>query len=594
MFSGQSKILFLLFVLFSLYSFSSSERSAPAAVLDHYKVCLDSLQNAIAEFGKEAPVATHERMKQLFVSARLQYKKIEFIIEYHYPSTALKLNGPVLLESEPSEPNEPEHPTGFQVLEEHVYEDLDDNTRAEIIYELSNIDSRIKRLYTLLPELELTESNILDAVRLNIFRLITKGITGFDSPVALNSMEEALSTILSTKEFLSFFSEAEPVLASLDRAASFIYRTRSDFDTFNRAVFIEKYINPVCTSLHVYQSENNITFINRHRAITPGARTLFDTNAFDPLFYAPSGTGAATAEQIALGEKLFSEPLLSVNNKRSCRSCHVPEKAFTDGLTLNETITGNQKLLRNTPTLLNAALQPALFYDSRISFLEDQAHDVISNRQEMGGLFESIIAQLQKDKHYRKAFAGAYPGKEISADNIKTALAAYVRSLTTMNSKFDQYMRGNIKAMSEDEVQGFNLFMGKAKCGTCHFMPLFSGTVPPLFDKMESEVLGIPASADTLHPLQDTDAGKYVLYHIPHQRYSFKTTTVRNAALTAPYMHNGVFNTLEEVLRFYNRGGGAGLGFDLPNQTLPADKLNLNEKEQRQVILFIRALSDIQ
>jgi cytochrome c peroxidase len=591
-FKGQTKVLFLLFALFIIYSFSSSEKSTPGAVLDQYKVCLDSLQNVITAFQEEAPVASHDRMKQLFVSARLQYKKIEFLVEYHYPANALKLNGPVLPESEPSEPNEPEHPTGFQVLEEHVYDELDENTRSGIIYELSNIDGRLKRLYALLPELELTESNILDAVRLNIFRLITKGITGFDSPVALNSIQEALTTLQSAREFLSFFPAPDTMLQNIDNAAFYIHGTGYHFDTFNRAVFIEKYMNPVCISLHDYQTGNNISFTSRSRAIFPAARTLFDKDAFDPLFYAPSGTVAATAGQIALGQKLFGEPLLSVNNKRSCRSCHVPEKAFTDGLTLNETITGNKKLLRNTPSLLNAALQPVLFYDSHMAFLEDQAHDVISNRQEMGGMFEIIQTQFQKDKVYRDAFAAVYPGKAVSADNIKAALAAYVRSLTSMNSRFDEYMRGDVKAMSEDEVQGFNLFMGKAKCGTCHFMPLFSGTVPPLFDKMESEVLGVPASADTLQPVQDTDPGKYLLYNIPHQRFSFKTTTVRNAARTAPYMHNGVFNTLEEVILFYNHGGGAGLGFDLPNQTLPPDKLHLDMKEQNQIIAFIGALSD--
>ncbi|HEX8460159.1 MAG TPA: cytochrome c peroxidase [Segetibacter sp.] len=594
-FNKQFKVLFLLagiFFMFGFFSFNTPKRETHLTVLDFYKKNLDSLNNTIIQFEKDAPTATNDRMKQLFLEARLHYKKIEFIVEYHYPSSAQKLNGPVLIESEPSEPNEPQHPSGFQVLEESVYDVLNDETRKEIIYELSNINNRINRLYTLLPELELSESNILDALKLNLYRLITKGITGFDSPVALKSIDEAAATLQSAREILSLFAGADPAVVTIEHALFFIKESGNSFNEFNRAIFVAKNINLVCKTIYAYQVSSNIPFTNQRRAIAVTAQTLFDKEAFNPLFYAPSGTVTATAQQIALGKKLFSEPLLSANGQRSCNSCHVPEKAFTDGLALNEALIENKKLLRNTPTLLNAALQPVQFYDSHIAFLEDQAHDVISNRQEMGGLFESITKQLMKNKLYRREFVAAYRADKITTDNIKKALAAYVRSLIKMNSPFDRYMRGSDEAMNDEALKGFNLFMGKAKCGTCHFMPLFTGTVPPLYDKMESEVLGIPAGADTLHPVHDLDSGKYHLYNIPHQLYSFKTSTVRNAALTAPYMHNGVYQTLEEVIDFYNRGGGAGLGFQLPNQTLSPDKLNLNSLEKKQIIAFISALTN--
>ncbi len=153
-------------------------------------------------------------------------------------------------------------------------------------------------------------------------------------------------------------------------------------------------------------------------------------------------------------------------------------------------------------------------------------------------------------------------------------------------------MRGDNNAMSKNDIKGFNVFMGKGKCGTCHFMPLFNGTVPPLFDKMESEVLGVPATTDTINPKLDADSGKYVLYGIPHHLYSFKTTTVRNVELTAPYMHNGVYKTLEEVIDFYNKGGGAGLGFEIEHQTLPPDPLGLTEEDKANLILFLKSLTD--
>ena len=193
-FTRQSKVIALLILIvtaFSFFTFSFKVKPTTIAVAEYYKLHLDSLQMQIDQFEKEVPTANSERIKQLFSLARQQYKKIEFLIEYHYPTTANRLNGAALLEAEASQPNEPKHPSGFQVLEESVYEDLSDETRKTIAYELSTISDRVKRLSAELPELELTESNIVDATRLNIYRLITKGITGFDSPVALNSIEEA-------------------------------------------------------------------------------------------------------------------------------------------------------------------------------------------------------------------------------------------------------------------------------------------------------------------------------------------------------------------------------------------------------------------
>ena len=332
--------------------------------------------------------------------------------------------------------------------------------------------------------------------------------------------------------------------------------------------------------------------IRQSTAISAKAKHLFEKNAIDPLYFAPEGTQKANASLIALGKQLFQDKALSAGGTRSCASCHRPDKAFTDGLKVNESLVAGQTLMRNTPTLLNAALQPVQFYDSRIAFLEDQAHEVISNRAEMGGSVNSISQLLSKDAQYRRMFRDAFSDRSFNGEHIKKALAAYIRSLTGLNSAFDRYMRGDSKAMNAQQIRGFNLFAGKAKCATCHFIPLFSGAVPPWYNKMESEVLGVPYNTDTLAPIMDTDSGKYLLYGIPHQLYSFKTVSLRNVALTPPYMHNGVFNTLEEVIDFYDRGGGSGLGFDLPNQTLPGTRLQLTTNEKKALIAFLHALND--
>jgi cytochrome c peroxidase len=123
-------------------------------------------------------------------------------------------------------------------------------------------------------------------------------------------------------------------------------------------------------------------------------------------------------------------------------------------------------------------------------------------------------------------------------------------------------------------------------------MAAMAGTVPPDFDKTEAEILGVPASKDTLHPSLDSDPGKFALYNRDLHKFAFKTPTLRNVALTAPYMHNGVYTTLEEVMDFYDRGGGTGLGLDVPNQTLPADRLNLSAGEKKALVAFMHTLTD--
>jgi cytochrome c peroxidase len=153
-------------------------------------------------------------------------------------------------------------------------------------------------------------------------------------------------------------------------------------------------------------------------------------------------------------------------------------------------------------------------------------------------------------------------------------------------------MRGQITTLDASVKRGFNLFMGKAQCGSCHFAPTYFGTAPPFYGISESEVLGVTKTFDTLHPVLDDDIGRFKNFEIDQFRNSIKTSTVRNAELTAPYMHNGGFKTLDEVIEFYNRGGGAGMGLSVPNQTLPATKLNLSKQDKKDIISFIKALTD--
>jgi len=590
------KLLQIIIALLGIVVVLSSARDAEPKeerLREYLMLQLDSLGHHSTTMSALMTTAPGHELRKRFLQARVPYKKLEFIIEYYYPSAATSLNGPTLVEAEPSEPAEAQHPTGFQVLEEMMFEELTTENRLLAKNEVSNIVYQVARVRSYLEVQPLPEAEVFNAIRLNLYRLIAKGISGFDSPVVQNSIPEAIATLNGLRDVLVYFERDEDLMHRINASVVYLDGQR-DFNTMNRARFIASHINPLLHSLHQYQKDHQIPFPTEPRAVDPMAKDLFQQNSFNKYLFAPSGTKVSSPEMVALGEQLFFDPLLSGSGSRSCATCHDPAKQFTDGLPVNESLFGNKPLLRNTPTLINAALQPVQFADSRIAFLEDQVHAVVSNEAEMGGDFRQILKKLSKAQKYETSVPAAlgYRQDQLTAGDIKASLAAYVRSLVSLDSRFDKYMRGDLTAMTGEEVTGFNLFMGKAKCGTCHFVPLFSGAVPPLFDKMESEVLGVPATTDTINARIDADSGKYHLYKMQHQLHSFKTPGLRSVELTAPYMHNGVYKTLEEVIRFYDRGGGAGLGIEVPNQTLPPDKLLLTNEEQKALVSFLKALTD--
>jgi cytochrome c peroxidase len=354
--------------------------------------------------------------------------------------------------------------------------------------------------------------------------------------------------------------------------------------------FITLYLNPLSEHLLLAQRQLNLPTFKEPRAIRADAKTLFTENVFNPDFFTSGTEVYSNYKKIALGKRLFFDGILSGDGKRSCATCHSPSKAFTDGLPKSSAILGGF-VQRNAPTLLYAALQQSQFYDMRSAFLEDQAKEVIENKDELHGSLSDAAKKLTKDFSYVLLFQQAFSKQlnSVQTYHIQNALAAFIRSLTPFRSKFDRHMRGE-KAMNHEEVEGFNLFMSKAKCGTCHFIPLFNGTVPPAFTTSESEVIGVPK--DKQFTQVDTDKGRYNIHQIAKFLHAFKTPTLRNVQLTGPYMHNGVFQTLDEVIDFYDKGGAAGRNIVLDNQTLPADSLSLTKDEKRKLVLFLHTLTD--
>lgn len=527
-----------------------------------------------------------------FRNARLAYKRVEFLTEFYFSGSAKALNGPALPEGEVDDGvGIVLEPTGFQVIEEMIFP-LDISQRTELLNYVRGIKSTINQLQRVAGYNEMTDGQVFDAMRLELFRLITLSITGFDSPIALHSLPEAIAALESLNRTIQVYPVAakDAALAqnlhqSLGRAIQALRGKR--FNQFDRLTFIRLYAYPISRMLLDAQQLLGYPLATDKRMLRQSARTLSDTNAFDPAFFQPYGLPQSTPGRIDLGKMLFFNPVLSENGQRTCASCHQPDRAFTDGESSPMALRSKKRIGRNTPTLFNVAFQSFQFMDSRSFSLEDQLVDVIHNSDEMGGSIAKAIETLKRDSTYQRLFTNAY-ADGLTEQNLKNALTAYVRSLVSLNARPDRYLRGESVTLTAQEKAGFNVFMGKGKCATCHFFPLFNGTIPPAYVKTESEVLGTPA---TLAERQlDNDEGRYRTTKIGIHQKAFKTPTVRKVALTAPYMHNGVYKNLDQVVEFYNKGGGVGLGIKLENQTLPSDKLNLTPTEKQALVAFMKAL----
>lgn len=589
-FSGRVLAMLLPFILV----FCSPGKTPSEKLYADFDRDLDiliSANDSFLEFVKQKPDSLSLRKE--FLRLRLLFKKTEAFSEYFTPSTVKLVNGAPLDEIEDEE-NAVFEPGGLQVIEELIYSG-EPTDQEELVRQVRKMQVNVKRIKSLWKDIRITDSHVFDAWRLEMFRLITLGISGFDTPASGNALDEAGVVLSSFQEFLKVYKNILPEYARLNsqtKAAVDFLKNAKSFNDFDRAVFIKDHINPICREFHQSQKSAKIPFIKDYKLLDGEAATLFDEGAFNAESLVSNPAFKSTADRVTLGRKLFFDPRLSGNGKTSCGSCHQPGLAYSDGLKTSKGFAQNN-ISRNAPTLTYAALQQAMFYDLRSPSLEDQAADVIHNKNEMHGSVVDIARLVGSDKDYQQLFTKAFPRLDsIRPVYVQNALAAFVRSLSPFNSAFDKYMRGDAHALTDNQVKGFNLFMGKARCGTCHFMPLFNGTVPPDYQRTESEVLGVTVRADWEHPVLDTDAGRGAHNRFPQWKNSFKTSTVRNIAKTGPYMHNGAYTSLAEVMDFYNRGGGAGLGLDVPNQTLAPEVLDLSETEIGYVIDFMKSLTD--
>ncbi len=550
------------------------------------------------------------------LATRQAFKKGEYLIEYlDDEAVKLYLNGAPLPAIDRSQPGlnvlEPE---GLQVLDELVFSESPEAEKKTILNLAQKLGTEMKGIIPSIQINRLQHRFIFEAAREEVIRIFTLGLTGFDTPGgSTQAVQEAQTALAAVHEglegYIKTLYSADPDLAqelsNLFSEAHNYLEEHPEFESFNRTHFLRKFINPLFKSILdaqlAFGIETYKEVSNLKTPIDHEAPSFFKADFFKTSFYANTTEKALDKQKrIELGRLLFFDPILSSNNERSCASCHDPQKAFTDGNDKSLAMGGEGKIQRNAPTLINAVLAEKYFYDLREHSLERQIKHVVLSHQEFNTDFFEIVEKLEQSEEYRLLFNEAYADKRVdyrlSKWSFSNAIATYLTSLTSFDSPFDQYVRGETDNISPPVARGFNIFMGKGACGTCHFAPTFNGLVPPGFKDSESEVLGVPATNDTINVELDPDPGR-IASGIPHDEayfyaFSFKTPTVRNIALTAPYMHNGVYTSLQEVMDFYNRGGGAGMGIDLPHQTLPFDNLNLEQDEIDDVIAFMESLTD--
>ena len=287
-----------------------------------------------------------------------------------------------------------------------------------------------------------------------------------------------------------------------------------------------------------------------------------------------------SANAVALGRKLFYDKRLSQDASLACASCHRPELGFTDGRKLSVGVTGKVGL-RNAPTLLNVAYVPLLFWDGRASSLENQAASPIADPLEMNQTHDVSVGQLASDPVYRLMLENTFGTEAISLGRVEKALASFERTLLSGDSAFDRYQyAGQKNALTPAQIRGLSIFSDpkRGNCTACHTI----GPTSALFTDNKFHNLGEGVGDDG----NFVDPGRYRETHVDADMGAFKTPTLRNVALTGPYMHDGHLKTLKDVVDFYAGGGNSN-----PHLDKQITAIHLTGQDRSDLVEFLNALT---
>ena len=294
------------------------------------------------------------------------------------------------------------------------------------------------------------------------------------------------------------------------------------------------------------------------------------------VFIQAAATMNSITDKEKLGEALFFDPILSKDSTVSCASCHRPEYAFADTSAVSIGVDG-KKGIRNTPTAMNLSLGKSFFWDGRAGTLEEQALAPIKNPDEMNLPIGEAVHRLKHSEKYRRYFLKVF-NIEPDRTNLAVAIAAFERTLETSDSPFDNWKFSDDSiAVSASAKRGFDIFNGKAKCVKCHFGADFTAN--------DFRNIGLFNGKNL------NDSGRYLISKKEEDIGKFKTSSLRNVAITAPYMHNGMFKRLDDVIDFYNDTRKI-VPDAINTDTLLIQPLRLTKKERYDLKAFLISLTD--
>lgn len=611
----QSNIIIALFAILGFVSISFTSYNQQNAYQSYYQQQINTFeiqQNELLTLIQKSNLTLDsdvETIKNKINQTRLSLKGADIWLRYLEPLAYKKINGPLPVEWETEVFEKFEKPykrEGAGLTLAYLYLD-EDTIVKETLLEL--VKSAISATQTFKADSITSHLNNYHHYflcnRLYLLNLAAIYTTGFECPDTVRVIPELQAMMKATGGVYKVFNESFPqtpftenYLALYNKAIIYAISQPGEYSHFDHFTFVKDYVNPLFAM--------NQQMILQYKVVS---KSMLDyslnknaTSIFSKDIYSgqnPKGIFLRVNDPIALteiaqlGKMLFYDPLLSGNNQRSCASCHQPTQFFTDTLSSSALhFDSKQSLARNTPSLLNAEYNHLLMLDGKHFTFQHQAKDVITNSDEMGSNDTEVLKKILTCKTYKNSFTGLLKytpqEKQITLEHITSAITLYYNKFSKYEAPFDDAINKGF-VLDNDAKEGFNLFMSKAQCATCHFAPQFNGVKPPYIGS-EFEVLGVPL--DKEYKSLSNDKGRHGVNPATETLNAFRTGSVRNASRTMPYMHNGVFKSLREVVDFYDGGGGAGRGLKVDNQTLSSDSLHLSENEKQKLLKFMDALTE--
>lgn len=537
---------------------------------------------------KETPSIEH------FNNFRISFKRIQFLLPLMLEIDSLpRINNNKFWVLRDSIFAEQFNETGsLQFLEKALEkEEVKDESYT---FHMNQLDSFVLETKTELKARHFEKKELLLAILMDQYQQYFLYLSGYERLDTNFVIDEYSASILAHKEILQQVSEQleskQDWLFIVDRLEQLVGQLENTtFSQLDRVKLLKQGLLPVWKRLNslvlVHWPQGVPEWANRLSGLT--AMPFSDDWLNSSTFFNVSD-GVNKDSLLKLGEWLFYDPLLSLNGKRTCASCHKPQKAFSDGRATSMGFDFSAKLDRNAPSLVNTVFNQAFSHDGRHKDIVEQTRSVIYNHQEFRANLELIVDRLKTSATYQNSFQTTFGTSQLDSNQVLEAIAAYTASIVSFNSPFDQFMRGDSNKINPQVIEGYNLFMGKGQCGSCHFAPLFSGLKPPFYKEQEFHSHGANKSS-LWENAEDEDIGIGKLKGDSYDYY-FKTPSLRNLSYSAPYMHNGLYNDLDEVLTFiFNKNSKVHQGANIQ----PTD-IDLTRAEQQSIKAFLESLKDEQ